>query len=197
MKKSIVITLAALCLGVSAGFAQTPSLLIGKDRLNGGFESETLKPWFGQSDAPGPKIETTAGLVKEGKQSARIQLAGSSDRRVTARLFQTVNKVNPASGNHFVLKFDVTAVKDSPLPAIVAEVVLFENGAVLKTLPLRGEKYEGADWRTVELPTADEIPAAWTGGQVQVRILFFVDRGTDGITYELLLDNVELVQSRL
>jgi hypothetical protein len=197
MKKSIVITFAALWLGVSVGLAQTPALLIGKDLLNGGFEAATLKPWFGQSDAPGPKIESAPALVKEGKQSVRVQLAGISNGRVTARLFQNVNKVNPASGSHVVLKFDVEAVKDSPLPAIVAEIVLFENGAVLKTIPLRGEKYEGTDWQTVELSAAEEIPAEWKGGAVQVRLVFLVDHGADGITYEMVLDNVELLQSHL
>lgn len=197
MKKSIVITLAALWLGVSAGFAEAPSLLIGKDLLNGGFEAATLKPWFGQSDAPGPGIESDPALVKEGKQSVRIQLNGSANRRVTARLFQNVNKVNPASGNHLVVKFDVAAVKGRPIPAIVGELVLFEGGAVMKTLPLRGGKPEGTDWQTLELSAADEIPVEWKGGQLQMRLVFVVDRGADGTAYELLLDNVELIQSRL
>lgn len=197
MKKSIVIIFATLWLGVSVGLAQVPSLLIGKDLLNGGFEATTLKPWFGQSDAPGPSIESDPALVKEGKQSVRIQLNGSADRRVTARLFQNVNKVDPALGNHFVLKFAVAEVKGRPLPTIVGELVVFERGSVLKTLALRGGKPGGPGWQTLELSATDGMPAEWTGGQIQVRLIFLAEKGTVETTYELLLDNVELVQSRL
>lgn len=196
MKTSIVITLAALLLGASAGLAQASSLLIGKELLNGGFEAPELKPWFGQSDAPGPQIENDPALVKEGKQSVRIQLAGHADRRVTARLFQNVNKVDAAMGKHFVVKAEVSAVKGRPLPVIVGEIVLFDGNAVLGTLPLRGDQPDGKNWQTMELSVGGEVPADWQGGMIQLRLIFLVDGGVDGTTYELLLDNVELVQSR-
>lgn len=195
MKHSLVLlafTALALFLNVSAS-AETP--LVDKGVNNGGFESETLSPWFGQSDTPGCSIESGAGLAKEGSQCCRVRLERKESTRATARLFQNFNKVDPADGRHFIVKCDVEAVSGHPSPKMMGEFVFFEGDAVLKTVGLQAPTGPFADWSQIELPMSAEIPSEWTGGKVQFRLIFFVDGGSpSGEVYELLIDNVSVVQ---
>jgi len=185
--------LAAATLALSPDcslWAQKP--LIDQKLNNGGFENESLKPWFGQSDEPGCSIGSE--LAAEGKQCCRVRLAGKESERVIARLIQNLDKIDPAEGRHFVVTCDVAAVAEHSTPEISGEFVFFDGDAVVATIPLERPEGPFGDWAHLELPMAGEIPADWSGGKVQFRLFFFVDGGSPGELYELLVDNVSVVQ---
>lgn len=193
--KSALLLLAVLVLAVAPDGARADTLLIDKETLNGGFEQESLKPWFGTSDLPGGSIESGTGIALEGKQCCRLRLEAKKSQRAVARLFSNLTNVDPAQGHYFTVKLNVAGVASHPGMAIGGELIFTDDKAVAKSVSIQGwPGTSSTEWAQIELPMTGEVPTDWSGGKVQFRLVFYVDNGVPGDIHELLIDNVTLVQ---
>ncbi len=196
MKPTSLLSFLALLLFAIPWTVHAENVLIDKNLKGGGFEDKTLAPWVSSSDAPGCTLESNPARVREGKQSCRVSLQGKPGGRATARLIQNIDPVLLADGGHFVITLDAATIPDRLPVKICAELVFMDGSTVLKSLPFEVVTPDSKSWSEIKLSSSDEVPSDWTEGKVQVRLIFFVDNGTEGELYELLVDNISLVQSQ-
>ncbi|XHR29471.1 MAG: hypothetical protein ACFUZC_02705 [Chthoniobacteraceae bacterium] len=190
-----LLSLVVLALALSTDGAWANKALIDNETKNGGFEQETLQPWFGASDFPGCSIETGAGIAKSGKQCCRVRLEARKSQRAVARLFTNLTNVDPSFGRCFTVKLDVAGVANCPAMAIGGELIFIDDKSVSKSASIQGwSGTSSTEWTQIELPMTGEAPTDWRGGKVQFRLVFYVDNGTPGNIHELLIDNVTLIQ---
>jgi len=173
--------------------AEDGHLLIGKDLNDGGFEESTLQPW--SPDPAGSfELATAKNLVKDGSHSCKVTLIGNSSGRSGSRLGMELKDIVLSGGRNFTIKFEAATTGTNPAPAIAGELVLFEGNEFVGSLPMTGIVTPHGDWEKFEAELSGEIPETWTGGRALLRITFFVDSGVDQQPYELVLDNVQLIQ---
>jgi|GEM_PF-3439936 len=193
MKPSLFFSIPVLLAGSLSLSAGETTVLVDKDRHNGGFESEEIRPWFGNSDEPG--VSREAGKVKEGGGAARIAITGKPEARATARLFQNV-EATPDAGRYFTIRMDAAALPSSTPPSIHAEIVFFNGSEAGQYITFtQPETTPSEQWGRLELTGNTPAPEEWTGGRIQFRLVFYVDNSDATQTHELLVDNVELIQS--
>ena len=194
MRMKIVQILFLGCLLVSGGAVRADeTALIDRELGNGDFETGSLDGWFITNNSGGV-IESYTGNPKNGKQVFHVKIKGKPDGRALSGVFQNVAAVDPANGRKFVLKFDTKSVADHLVPDIAVEIVLFKGDEVIQTLTFEPSASDSTEWASQQLNANEVASEAWTGGKIQLRISFLKDGGEDGVSYELLIDNVKLIQ---